>query len=112
MHRIIRKVSSTTGLNKTVSIKIAKHRYISACVFGEDVMNKIKNKTDNVITKTSTIGSDLIYASSDTGLENAIKMMQTLENKIRNDKLKDINITVSISLGPIGISMSKNIVDE
>jgi hypothetical protein len=58
----------------------------------------LKSKTD-----------DLLNASLTATLDNALKMLTIVENKIKSEKLNNIDINVSLMLGPVNISISKKI---
>ena len=67
----------------------------------EKATQEIKNMSDDLKNKTS-----------DMALENAIKVLQITENKIRQMKMHELEINVSLSLGPVGITISKKITDN
>ncbi len=63
--------------------------------------NDLKNKTD-----------DILDSSVDTTLYNLLKMVKLTEQKIKMEKLNHVEISASIMLGPISISINKKISSE
>lgn len=60
--------------------------------------NEIKNKTD-----------DIAEVTFDSTLSNVLKIVRTTENKIRIEKIDNVEINVSATIGPISLSISKKI---
>ncbi|QKF94171.1 hypothetical protein QKU48_gp0713 [Fadolivirus algeromassiliense] len=79
-----------------------------------------RNITTNFINTNFKVLADefkntkdtVINTSSDATLDNTLKILKMAEDKIRNEKLNNIEINVSMMLGPISISMSKQILIE
>jgi hypothetical protein len=65
--------------------------------FGDD----LKSKTDNIMD-----------ASFDTTLSNMLKAVKMTEQKIKMEKLDNVEISASIMLGPVSMSISKKILLE
>ncbi len=63
--------------------------------------DNLKNTTDNIMD-----------ASVDTTLCNLLKMVKLTEQKIKMEKLNHVEISASIMLGPISISINKKISSE
>jgi len=67
-----------------------------------------KNKTDILINKTGSV----IDESLDTTLCNMLKALKMTEQKIKLEKLDNVEISASISIGLVSIQMTKKIVLE
>lgn len=76
--------------------------------FKTNTENFIMDSSNSILSATESAA----IKSSDIALENAIKMLAITENKILESNLNNVQISVGISLGPISISINKNIASE
>ncbi len=63
--------------------------------------DNLKNTTENIMD-----------TSVDTTLCNLLKMVKLTEQKIKMEKLNHVEISASIMLGPVSISINKKILNE
>lgn len=83
-------------------VKLSYKRHYSYTSYLNDnlkvLSNEIKNKTD-----------DIAEVTFDSTLSNVLKIVRTTENKIRIEKIDNVEINVSATIGPISVSISKKI---
>ena len=65
----------------------------------------LKNIGDELNNKKDTI----LSTSSEVAMDNILKSLKMVEDRVRHEKLNDIQVNVSIALGPITIGLSKTI---
>lgn len=71
----------------------------------QNFQNQLNKKIDDI----TLISTDKINESYNTTIDKLIESILIVEQKSRNAKLENININVSISVGPINIGISKKI---
>ena len=88
-------------------------RHYGSKTTSNGIFGHMMNQSDWSFEKAShdikNIGDDLKNKTTDMALENAIKVLQVTENKIKQMKMDTLEINVSLSLGPVGITLSKKI---
>lgn len=101
----------TCGSKQTKYIKLAKRNY----AIGNFNFN-LKNISDdnyfnsqlkNISEELNNKKDDILNTSSEVAMENIIKSLKMVEDRVRKEKLNDIEVSVSIALGPINIGLSK-----
>lgn len=89
----------------TYNLKDSSLTYFS-CNFADNL------KKDNLENNIKTKSDDIVETSFDTTLCNALKVMVDTENKIKTEKLDNIEINVSVAIGHINLSIGKKILLE
>lgn len=106
---------SAHKLTKTKILKyhptlLAMPKYHSS----SQVLN-IKNYYDSITTLTNEIQTkthDIMEMSFDASLNRMIEMVKITEQKIKTEKLNDVDINVSMNVGPISVTINKKILLE
>lgn len=94
--------------------KILKYHPAPKYHSSSQVLN-IKNYYDSITTLTNDIQTkthDIMEMSFDASLTKMIDMVKTTEQKIKTEKLNDVDITVSMNVGPISVTINKKILLE
>jgi hypothetical protein len=71
----------------------------------QNFQNELSKKIDDTIA----ISSDKINESYNTTIDKLIESILIVEEKSRKAKLENIDINVSINIGPINIGISKKL---
>lgn len=74
----------------------------------QNFQNELYKKIDDI----TIISTDKINESYNTTIDKLIESIIMVEEKSRHAKLENIDINVSISIGPINIGISKKINNE
>jgi hypothetical protein len=69
-----------------------------------DLSGKFQSLSNEIVSQKDKM--------TEATLDNVIGTIKMVEEKMRKEKLEGMNLTVSVSLGPIGISLSKRIGNE
>jgi len=89
------------------TIKIIKnyHRYPRYVMNYQKFQDELYKKIDDTIV----ISSDKVNSSFSTAIDKLIDSMIIVEERSKQAKLNNIDINVSINLGPINIGISKKL---
>lgn len=81
------------------------------CPYNRYVMNyqNFQNELSKKIDDITLISTDKINESYNTTIDKLIESILTVEEKSRKAKLENIDINVSINIGPINIGISKKL---
>jgi hypothetical protein len=121
------KYTNYLGENLTDNLKsLGNNKYTN--YLGENLNENLKSLGDNKYTNylsenltddLKSLGNglkhktdDLVEASFDKTLNNLIKMVKTTENRIKFEKVDNVEINVCATVGPISLSISKKILLE
>ena len=109
------KQASST-FSKIIPRRFSKMRKYSSKTTSNNIFGDMLKNSSWSLEKTTqdikNMGDDLKNKTSDMALENAIKVLQVTEDKVRQMKMDRIEINVSLSLGPASITISKKINDN
>ena len=91
-------------MNTTRIIKVY-YQHLSYVMNYQNFQNRLNKKIDDI----TLISTDKINESYNTTIDKLIESILIVEQKSRNAKLENIDINVSINIGPINIGISKKV---
>lgn len=95
-------------------IIIYQKRYIGIDFINkyQDTKNIIKTNYDYASDTTIDIVKTNYDYAIDTTIDNILNCIKKVEDKVKSEKLTNIEISISTSIGPIQISINKKIDNE
>ena len=110
---IIRYIKIHINMNPLLSVskftKIKSGRLLSTSYMNNYNMQDLVNKSMNAAKDGA---NELKKEALVSALDNAVFVLKESEKKMLDHKLNNITCEISINVGPIGISISKNIIAE
>lgn len=94
--------------------QLIKRNFITLKQIGNDLTQKdtvdfFNTNLKNISNELNNKKDDVLNMSSEVAMDNMLKSIKMVEERVRREKLNDIQINVSVALGPISIGMSKTI---